>query len=223
MVQCSVCLCLKRGVISYGTVYRHSSVKMSDPEAIVSREVERDGHSYDSRRRNPSYVATLYVIDVGEATDSSNGRMVRYGRYIDTMAKLKVPSRVVGTAYVDSDRLRIAERALEEWMRSNGYATKYPMATIPLDVIDRIPDLMTIITSTHSGSKDDIIKQIEQKDETHAREIRYQKNKIHLRDEELRLKDYEVSLKDREISLLEYELRLLRNDGADNEAQYATM
>jgi Cft2 family RNA processing exonuclease len=134
------------------------------------------------------------------------------------MADAKIPSCVLAMAYVDSDRLRAAERALEEWMRDNGYALKHPMASVPRNAMERINDMMTILTSRYSGNKNDIIFQIEQKDETFAREIRHLKHKLQLRDEEIRLKDYELSLKDRELSLAEHEILLLRN-----EAQFSTM
>jgi hypothetical protein len=45
------------------------------------------------------------------------------------------------------------------------------MALAYRNAMERINDMMTVLTSRHSGNKMDIISQIEQKDETFAREI----------------------------------------------------
>jgi hypothetical protein len=111
--------------------------------------------------------------------------------------------------------VRAAERALEEWMRENGYALKHPMASIPECYgTDQRHDDRSHLEAL--GNKMDIISQIEQKDET-CREIRHLKHKLQLRDEEIRLR-LRASLKDRELSLAEHEILLLRN-----EAQFSTM
>jgi hypothetical protein len=62
------------------------------------------------------------------------------------------------------------------------------MALAHRNAMERINDMMTVLTSRHSGNKMDIISQIEQKDETFARERCHLKHKLQLRDEEIRLR-----------------------------------
>lgn len=199
---------------------------MDATSGILSREVnpsdaKRDGHP--PKKWQTSHIASLYVVDIGKVIDSDD-RIVRYGRYIDTMIDTRGVGRIVAMAYVDSDRLRAAERALEEWMRAGDYVTKHPMACIPKSVMKRIPDLMSVLTSSHSGCRDETITQMEQKDQLHANEIRHLKRRLELRDAEIRLKDYELSLKDREISMVEHEVLLLRGEvEAAQEVQHTTM
>lgn len=175
---------------------------MADFSGILSRDVSA---------RRVSRVATLYVVDVGEAANAGD-RLVRYGRYIDAMPGTGVSARVVASSYVDGDRLRSAERALEDWMRDAGHVVKHPTAALSQSDVVRVRDFMSVLTSRYGGSCDEVISQMEKKDAAYAAEIRHLKQRLRLREDEVRLKDYEISLKDREISLAEHEILLLRND-----------
>jgi hypothetical protein len=59
--------------------------KIGDPEAIVSREVRRDGYSLDDRKCN-FLRASYAVLSTSEETMNSIWTTGLFGRYIDTMA-----------------------------------------------------------------------------------------------------------------------------------------
>jgi hypothetical protein len=75
-------------------------------------------------------------------------------------------------------------------MRDNGYALKHPMASVPECYgTDQRHDDRSHLEAL--GQQNDIISQIEQKDETFAREIRHLKQAAITRRRDS-LKDYEL-------------------------------
>jgi hypothetical protein len=169
-----------------------------------------------------SRVACLYVVDAGPVTDDARSsfrigpqhdkgsRVVKYGRYHDTMGGGGTEVKLLAVAHVDSDRLRTAERHLEAFLRCRGACLEHPHAVLAPEDVVLLQDCMTIIGTKYCGKQEESIAQLERRDADHAREARALKNKLRLRDEEIRLKDYELQLKGYENGMLFDEAKALR-------------